>query len=916
MPSNFIIETLNKNLEALEKSNLKLVEPIKEAKEPDWIEVVSSKNGMPNLITKVEGKLVNIYDIDSPRKEAKALANINPAKKEDSTIIIGAGLGYALQEVLKKKDPFSKVVLIEPTPYMLKLCLSRIDFYDYLMNGELYIVSGNDMIEVSYVINSIDGNCMIENWNLIIDRYTRIRVLEYDSIITHTADIVNQLRCNTGTVASNGAVIADNDVVNLPYTLRHRGIIELAGLHQLTPAICVSTGPSLQQHIHLLKEAQGKAIIIAIAQALRPLLAFGIKPDFICTVDYGKPNMGHFDGLMDCDIPLICLNRTYAPILKRYKGPKFICATPTPGFENTAAGILRNKGFLEQGGSVSHLVLGTALHLGCDPITMVGLDLSYSNEMTSHTKQADAQGKIEIDENGLLQWVIQDPRSPIYKKKNCMGQACYVPGYYGKRVVTNIGLQSFITSFEFLVKKRKQMGDIRTIYNSTEGGCHIIGTERISLKEFIETKCLVEPKKHNIDKLIPLSENADEEITNAIPLVSNDIRNLNDVINFSKKALKVNKKLSNHRNLTKKEIKQLLKKNEELSNKANKASDKNCLVTLAIYGASRAIHTKKLEVKGKVRHLLRNENDFDIRLKRNEIILNAAFNAAKSLRRSYKTVLEILEKYDKTKDVKLLQEDKDIPINFKDVDTYFEAGNFAHPLLDAKRVLTHLNDYSDETQHKANDIILKAYKMRDEAIEKGKKMISEKSQDLILYNDLIEQSKIEGRDNHNFDKAIELINKAIDLFPEKEEALWGLASTYYNLNRYEEALEIYEKLLKINPDNHRYFFEKCTTLLQMNNIVIALKELGKLMTVTKEYDYFLATVGDLYKESGVLEEAIEAYNEYLKIFPIDYKVWKKYSDCLFQYGESLHDNNEKILKRAKTAYNKYKKIKGDFSINF
>ena len=68
--------------------------------------------------------------------------------------------------------------------------------------------------------------------------------------------------------------------------------------------------------------------------------------------------MAHFKGLMDTDVPLIASNRTYAPLLKAWKGKKFIAATPVPGHETTAAGILEGKGFVETGGSVAHLCFG------------------------------------------------------------------------------------------------------------------------------------------------------------------------------------------------------------------------------------------------------------------------------------------------------------------------------------------------------------------------------------------------------------------------------------------------------------------------------------------------------------------------------------------------------------------------------
>ena len=42
--------------------------------------------------------------------------------------------------------------------------------------------------------------------------------------------LITQLRSNSGTVAGAGGLIAKNDITNLPFVIKHRGVNELKGL--------------------------------------------------------------------------------------------------------------------------------------------------------------------------------------------------------------------------------------------------------------------------------------------------------------------------------------------------------------------------------------------------------------------------------------------------------------------------------------------------------------------------------------------------------------------------------------------------------------------------------------------------------------------------------------------------------------
>src|SRR5437763_9444636 len=70
------------------------------------------------------------------------------------------------------------------------------------------------------------------------------------------------------------------------------------------PAVLVAAGPSLAKNMHLLHELVGnaepgtrRAVIIAVQTMLKPLLAAGIEPDFVTSLDYNTVSTRFFENL-------------------------------------------------------------------------------------------------------------------------------------------------------------------------------------------------------------------------------------------------------------------------------------------------------------------------------------------------------------------------------------------------------------------------------------------------------------------------------------------------------------------------------------------------------------------------------------------------------------------------------------------
>lgn len=447
----------NKNLKALQDINPELATKLIELKEEcDWIIPIKSQNGNLNILVKRGGgEFLPGYSMENPSKEGDDAAKTMLLYKQNISVVVGMGVGYLVNSILKKSEKEHRIVVVEPVLPMVKIALHNFDFFNAIMKKELIIVTSAD--QVVLVLQILAGQLMIEGWNMTTDKYTTNRPEEYNKLITITAESLNQILCNTGTIAgAAGGIIADNDISCLPYVIRHRGVEELKGLFRDKPAILVSTGPSLSRNIHHLIDIKDRVIIIAVGQALRVLLAYNIRPDFISTVDFGEVNIGHFKGLMGSGVPLTTINRTYAPLLKEWQGPKFIAATPVPGFEEMASGILTKKGFIEAGGSVAHMCLGLAQLLECNPVIFIGQDLALGEN--SHIPLADAMGKVGITEDGQIIWKVEDHRCTLHgEKAHSMGPVHTVPGYWGKPVLTNLGLASFLTVFEELIRRHTEV---------------------------------------------------------------------------------------------------------------------------------------------------------------------------------------------------------------------------------------------------------------------------------------------------------------------------------------------------------------------------------------------------------------------------------------------------------------------------
>lgn len=807
-------------------TDAEIITKIKAATKPFWVLPIKARNGDKAFSIQKVGKVVEAFDKRSPRKYAKEVAHTYTLARTEAMVLVGAGCGHVINAVLRKAEPGFTLVVVEPELYLVKEALSNYDFRKHMEAKRLLFATSRD--EVAGTLSYVNTAAVVENWYVVVNPYVAVLPEIYFEISDYVGNTLNSLRCNTGTMSGAGAQIAYNDLANIPYLIQFPGVIELKDLYKGRPAVVVSTGPSLERNVHLLldKKYRDSVVVICVAQAARILLAYGITPDYMCTVDYGEVNASHFSGLEECGVPLVALNRTYAPIFEKWKSPIYV-ATSIQTPRGCVSDAWLSRGGIEQGGSVSHFAFGLAMHLGCSPVALMGQDLAYEGDK-SHNSLADSSGGLKI-ENGNITWQVDDPRSPIYKKDYAMGPALPVDGYFGDPVVTNVGLASFIHSFSALSELFKHRS---RLYDCTEGGALIPGFRPTTLQSFLNRFA-----KHSFPHLreeFHYNMTWKEDVDSILKIMEADVKNLQALIHNADKGVQSANKMEifvgdKHRGALKSYC-AAKDENEKASNAAQECAKLNPLLESAIYGASREIAGKDLFVSGK--HVDKDDAAFVTRIKRNRHILTAARREAEKLLKTYAEVREKLELLliDETA---MRQGEPQIP-SIEDAGSYLEKGNWGLPLLEIQRMAIH--DIALEGCDKVESLEFRCHTMRKAAIARGEEWqkTQQEREKKLRFSLLVKAAKIAGSRQQNFRKAYLCLRKAHDLFPDDDLTWYGLASSLTMLKRHTEAWQWYDKLLEKHPDVEQYRFERMLVMLSAGEMVDGFAELESLLVINEE----------------------------------------------------------------------------------
>jgi hypothetical protein len=152
----------------------------------------------------------------------------------------------------------------------------------------------------------------------------------------------------------------------------YRRGLDLKGAFSGLPALIVGAGPSLEKNGHLLRAFENRALIFAGGSALN---AIDGEPHFAASVDPAAPYR-QFKMHPFSETPFCYQSRMNADNFSLVHGPKLLF----PDSSSNAINWLHGEETFDSGWTVGNFLTAIALHMGCNPIILVGMDLCYTEE--------------------------------------------------------------------------------------------------------------------------------------------------------------------------------------------------------------------------------------------------------------------------------------------------------------------------------------------------------------------------------------------------------------------------------------------------------------------------------------------------------------------------------------------------------
>lgn len=438
-------------------------------------EIENNENNEEIIFTEIDGKRIYLNSIYDTNKNTEVWANQHDISNVYTIAVV---YGIADGKYVKKLREINRDMLIlvfEPSVGLAKYT-KKTGILDDLSSENTIIICGDNnfpvFVKVLETVINYPNQKLVKYY--VSPNYERIYKDDTKKVENVIADfIVNQGFTRTTKLVLSRPFL-DNTANNIIDCVEQYSIIDyIDTLEKINkkkvPAIIVSAGPSLDNNISELKNAVGKAFIIAVDTALNPLAKADIIPDVAVTVDPEKP-IELFNHPKMINVPLVyqlLANKTIRAVHKGKRIYQHSISTPLNVFYKKFG---KRTGFLETGGSVANNAYSLAQQAGFETVIFIGQDLAYPNDQ-EHA--SDSFGK---DHNNF----ITDNGKKYF----------YVDDNYGGKIKTEYSMNKYRLWFEKEVMCHPEIHFV----NATEGGAKMEGMEFITLKEAIEKYCTSEEK--------------------------------------------------------------------------------------------------------------------------------------------------------------------------------------------------------------------------------------------------------------------------------------------------------------------------------------------------------------------------------------------------------------------------------------
>lgn len=477
------LDIFQKNLEAILANDPQLVSQLISIQKNEKFEVYLDKNDSLNINIVDKINFLPLYKTQPIVEIEERFKKLDSFKRYPYLYFFGLGNGI-LYKMLLQNSQHQRILVVEPELEILYIVLNLIDFSSDINEKRFFVLYDKNINFATSMKYFTHRNVKIFSklYNLEINceyyhKYNR-EILEVNKKFV---DIIHHTVLGAGNDSIDALIGLEHHIMNLPKVLETPSFLELTKKAKVTNcAILVSTGPSLNKQLPLLKEIQNSVVIVSVDASFPVLYKNGVKPDIVVSMER-IPLTGEFFKKTPKEAHegvIFALSSLQHPnVINNIKaGIKQISLRP---FGYTRATGPDNWGYVGIGMSAANMAYEIIYHCKFEQCILIGQDLAYADSGHSHA-DGHLLGANEVKEK---------PTDSYVTRYGGVGE-----------IRTTYVWNLFRNFFEADIESSKvQMLTI----NSTEGGARIHGALELPFQEavlkYIDTN--VQKEKIELDFL-------------------------------------------------------------------------------------------------------------------------------------------------------------------------------------------------------------------------------------------------------------------------------------------------------------------------------------------------------------------------------------------------------------------------------
>ncbi|EFS8989315.1 motility associated factor glycosyltransferase family protein [Campylobacter jejuni] len=431
----------------------------------------------------------------------------NKYKKYPVLFFYGFGNGMFYKTLCENKN-HKHIIVFEDELEILALALHLFDFSKELKNEKLILFHTPNIttaqLTTLFMYEHIQKSVKIFNLFIHSDFYLKFYSHQIQELNKKLIENIRFIVLAKGNDPYDSIIGIKHMLNNLPKLLNH-GVFQnflKARKQKVKNAIIVSTGPSLTKQLPLLKKYANKATIFCADSAYPILAKHNIKPDYVCMLERDDIVSKCFDNdfkEFDQGILFIISSVVHQEVIDflEKNSRKYILVHRPLHFAVSLN--LKEFGYIGVGASVANMAYELAASLRHENIILIGQDLAYAKDGSSHPKE-----HIFGNEGEKIRGEV------------------YTLAYGGeKQVRTQLTWNLFRQAFEKDIFWAKEKLKINT-YNCTEGGARIEGIIEKPFKEMCETLLKEDLKKpFDLPKILENNETKNKFLQTQKLLIKN-----------------------------------------------------------------------------------------------------------------------------------------------------------------------------------------------------------------------------------------------------------------------------------------------------------------------------------------------------------------------------------------------------------